>query len=103
LFAARIDLSWRDKSAADLESIASANADYLETNSRIATAVPTLRVNHTVPFAGDLAIIETVAPKFFRQWLVETAFFTPTLNRSAPIPTRWRYQTADKRPTAFLS
>jgi hypothetical protein len=98
-----IKFGWFDESAVDLKTFAPPNTNYLETNSGIGTAGPTLLVKCNVAFASDLAIIRTVALKFFAQWLIGMAFFSTSLRRSARFPTRWRYQTADKRPTASLS
>jgi hypothetical protein len=97
----RIDFGRFNESAANPKTFSATNMNYLETNSGIRTAGPTLLVKCNVAFTGDLLIIETVAPKFFAQWLIGMAFFSTSLSRSARFPTRWRYQAADKGPTAF--
>ena len=57
--------------------------DYLIRNAGIATAVPSLFVNCSVSLACDLPIAESIAAKFFWQWLVELPFLTTSLSRSA--------------------
>src|SRR5262249_27246996 len=88
---------------ADLKPVAPSNPNYLVTNARLRAASPTLLVYCRIPFAGNLPVVEAVMPKSSSQRPVETAFLGPTLSRSARFPTRWWYQTADKRPTAFGS
>jgi hypothetical protein len=83
LFAAWIDFGWRNKSAADLESFALPDANYFVGDAGIATSGPSLLVNCSAPFEGDLPMLESMMPKFFRQCLVKTAFLTPSLSRSA--------------------
>src|SRR6266496_4987052 len=76
-----IDISWFHKSAADLKSLASANPNHF-VGDAILTAVPSLLVNRSVPFAGNLPVGKSVTAKLFRQGLIGMAFPTPTLSRS---------------------
>src|SRR5215831_14839729 len=99
----RIDFRWFDESVADPKTFAPANTNYLETNSGIGTAGPTLLIKCNVAFASDLAVIEPGALKFFAQWLIGMAFFSTSLSRSRRFVGRWRSQVADEGSTAFLS
>src|SRR5262249_40634098 len=82
-FRIRINLRRFDKSAADLEPLASANADHIVRNARFCGSAATLLVYRCVPIARDLAVLETVVAKFFGQWFIELAFFSPSLSRNA--------------------
>lgn len=44
--------------------------NYFVSNARIAAAAPSLLVNRGVPRTSDLPILESIAAKFFRQWLI---------------------------------
>jgi len=76
-----INLGRLNKSAGNLKPLAALNADHLEANGSIGTTAPSLRINRGAAFACDLAEIESVAPKLFRQ-SCKVAFLSASLTRS---------------------
>jgi hypothetical protein len=78
-----INFPWLNKPAANLKSVSATDTNHFVRPTWFSAASPNLLVNGDVPFTSDLAIIEPVALKFFWQWLIELAFLTPTLSRSA--------------------
>src|SRR5262249_41510160 len=97
-----IDLVRFDKSIADLKSLATTNPNYLVTKARIAP-VPSLLINCSVPFPGNLSVSESIVPKFLWQRLVGMAFLTPTLSPSARFSTRCHSELGDRHCTASFS
>jgi hypothetical protein len=65
-FGVWVNLGRFNKSAVNVKTVSATDANYLPTNARIATATPRLLIYRGIPFARDLSVEESVAPKFFR-------------------------------------
>jgi hypothetical protein len=68
--------------ALDLKALASADPDYLVTNTLIRTTGPRLLIYRAVSLVRDLPVVESVTPEVCWQWLTGMAFLTPSLGRS---------------------
>jgi hypothetical protein len=71
------------KSVADLKTLTTTDANYLVAIGPGQTTIPDLLVNRCIGLASNLPVIESVTPKPCWQRLIGTAFFTPSLRRSA--------------------
>jgi hypothetical protein len=78
-------------SAADLKTFAPPDANYLVADAPIAATAPTLLIYRAIAFAGDLAVLKSVMPKFCWQWLVGMPFLGASRSRSARLRSRELY------------
>ena len=97
-----INLRRFDKSAADLESIAPTNANYLVTGTWFRAASPSLFVNCGIALPSDLPIVEAVPTKLLWQRPVETSFLTTSLSPGARFLSRAGQMTPRDTPRSVL-